>query len=171
MKRIINILLLLLLVQTITFAQGVGVDSVQVVNVLPDTCFNKTIADSVKLKSVPFETIEREGGKYYAVTSDGHKEEITSFINGRKRVMVKDGDDHELVIDKDGNVMGVEEYTKCGGSSKLLSEYNAYRDSTMATSGNVKFSKVKDENYGFDEWRGADYSYDSCNTRSIIFFV
>lgn len=53
--------------------------------------------------------------------------------------------------------MGVEEYTKCVGSAKLLSEHNAYRDSTMATSGNVKFSKVKDENYGFDEWRGAEY--------------
>ena len=103
--------------QTFTFAQGVGVDSVKMVNVLPDTCFNNTIADSVKLKSVPFETIEREGGKYYAVTSDGHKEEITSFINGRKRVMVKDGDGHELVIDKDGNVMGVERSTRSAGGA------------------------------------------------------
>jgi len=70
---------------------------------LPDSVADTTISDTIKLKSVPFETIEREGGKYYAVTSDGHKEEITSFINGRKRVMVKDGDGHELVIDKDGN--------------------------------------------------------------------
>ena len=131
---------------------------------MPDTTFNNTIKDTIVLKYsrgiVPFETIEREGTKYYAVTSDGHKEEITSFINGQKRVMVKDGDGHELVIDKDGNVMGVEEYKKCGGSAKLLSEHNAYRDSTMATSGNVKFSKIKDETYGFDEWRGADYDKD-----------
>jgi len=62
---------------------------------LPDSVADTTISDTIKLKSVPFETIEREGGKYYAVTSDGHKEEITSFINGRKRVMVKDGDGHE----------------------------------------------------------------------------
>jgi len=77
-------------VQTITFAQGFDVDSVQVVNALVDSVTDNTIKDTIKLKSVNFETIERKGGKYYAVTSDGHKEEITSFINGRTRVMVKD---------------------------------------------------------------------------------
>ena len=89
------ITILLLLVQTITFAQGVGVDSVQVVNVLPDTCFNNTIADSVKLKSVPFETIRREDDKYFAVTSDNKDVEITSMINGKTRALVQDGDGHE----------------------------------------------------------------------------
>ena len=80
---------------------------------LSDTTYNNTIKDTIVLKYsrgiVPFETIAREGTKYYAVTSDGHKEEITSFINGQKRVMVKDGDGHELVIDKDGNVMLIDE--------------------------------------------------------------
>ncbi|MCR5695458.1 MAG: hypothetical protein K6G73_00650 [Marinilabiliaceae bacterium] len=106
---------------------------------LPDTTFNNTIADSVKLKSVPFETIEREGGKYYAVKSDGTKEEITSMINGKTRALVKDGDGHELVIDKDGNVMGVEEYKKCGGSKALLRENIKEKDSQVTKSGNVKF--------------------------------
>ena len=142
---------------------------------LPDTTYNNTIKDTIVLKYsrgiVPFETIAREGTKYYAGTSDGHKEEITSFINGQKRVMVKDGDGHELVIDKDGNVMGVEEYTKCGGSSKLLSEHNAHRDSTMATNANITFSKIPTENYGFDYWRGNDYykaEYPSYNGYTIL---
>jgi hypothetical protein len=38
-------------------------------------------------------------------------------------------------------MMGVEEYKKCGGSSKLMKEYNAHRDSTMAATGNVTFSR------------------------------
>ena len=125
---------------------------------LPDSTYNNTIKDTIVLEYskgiVPFETIRREGTKYYAVTSDS-EEEITSFINGKTRVMIKDGDGHELVIDKDGNVMGVEEYKKCGGSAKLLSEHNAHRDSTMSAKANIAFSKVENENYGFDYWRGA----------------
>ena len=158
------IAILLLLVQTITFAQGVGVDSMLVESASVDSVTDNTIKDTIVLEYskgyVRFETIRREGDKYFAVTSDNKDVEITSMINGKTRALVKDDNGHELVIDKDGNVMGVEEYTKCGGSSKLLSEHNAYRDSTMATSGNVKFSKVKDENYGFDEWRGAEYDKD-----------
>ena len=110
---------------------------------MPDTTFNNTIKDTIILEYskgyVNFETIEREGGKYYAVKSDGHKEEITSFINGRTRVMVKDGDGHVLVIDKDGNVRGVEEYKKCGGSKALLRENIKEKDSQVTKSGNVKF--------------------------------
>ena len=128
-----------------------------------DSTYNNTIKDTIVLEYskgiAPFETIRREGTKYYAVTSDS-EEEITSFINGKTRVLIKDGDGHELVIDKDGNVMGVEEYKKCGGSAKLLSEHNAYRDSTMSATANVAFSKIENENYGFDEWRGADYDRD-----------
>jgi len=121
---------------------------------MPDTTFNNTIKDTIVLKYsrgiVPFETITREGTKYYAVTSDGHKEEITSFINGRKRVMVKDGNGHELVIDKDGNVMGVEEYKKCGGSKALLRENIKEKDSQVTRSGNVKFLSAGD--YLFDTY-------------------
>lgn len=116
--------------------------------------YNNTIKDTIVLKYsrgiVPFETIAREGTKYYAVTSDGHKEEITSFINGQKRVMVKDGDGHELVIDKDGNVMGVEEYKKCGGSKALLRENIKEKDSQVTKSGNVKFFGTGD--YLFDTY-------------------
>ena len=145
-------------------ASNVFAQSDSILCEMPDTTFNNTIKDTIVLEYskgyVRFETIRREGDKYFAVTSDNKDVEITSMINGKTRALVQDGDGHELVIDKDGNVMGVEEYKKCGGSAKLLSEHNAYRDSTMATSGNVKFSKVKDENYGFDEWRGAEYDKD-----------
>ncbi|MBP5420518.1 MAG: hypothetical protein J6Y72_11990 [Bacteroidales bacterium] len=131
---------------------------------MPDTTFNNTIKDTIVLEYskgyVRFETIRREGDKYFAVTSDNKDVEITSMINGKTRALVKDDEGHELVIDKDGNVMGVEEYKKCGGSSKLLSEHNAHRDSTMSASGNITFSKVEKETYGFDEWRGADYDKD-----------
>ena len=129
--------------------------------VIACAAYNNTIKDTVTLCcGIKFESIRREGNKYYALRNDTLPVEITSAINGKNRTLIKDDNGHELVIDKDGNVMGVEEYKKCGGSSKLLSEHNAYRDSTMATSGNVKFSKVKDENYGFDEWRGAEYDKD-----------
>ena len=71
---------------------------------LPDTTYNNTIKDTIVLSYskgiAPFETIRREGTKYYAVTSNG-EEEITSFINGKTRVLIKDGDGHELVIDKE----------------------------------------------------------------------
>ena len=96
-----------------------------------------------------FETIEREGNKYYAVTSRG-REEITSFVSGKTRVLVKDGDGNELVIDKDGNLMGVEEYKKCGGSKALLRENIREKDSQVTKNGNVKFYSAG--NYLFDTY-------------------
>ena len=95
MKRIINILLLFLLTQTLTFAQGFSVDSVQMVNALVDSVADNTIKDTIVLEYskgiVTFETIRREGTKYYAVTSDS-EEEITSFINDKTRALIKDGE-------------------------------------------------------------------------------
>ena len=85
--------------QTITFAQGVGVDSVQVVNALADSVADNTIKDTIVLEYskgyVRFETIRREGDKYFAVTSDNKDVEITSMINGKTRALVQDGDGNE----------------------------------------------------------------------------
>ena len=154
MKRIINILLLLLLVQTFTFAQGVGVDSMLVESASVDSVTDNTIKDTIVLEYsqgyVRFETIRREGDKYFAVTSDNKDVEITSMINGKTRALVQDGDGHELVIDKDGNVMGVEEYKKCGGSKALLRENIKEKDSQVTKSGNVKFSG--NDTYLFDTY-------------------
>lgn len=119
--------------------------------------YNNTIKDTIRLGGVRFETISREGGKYFALTSDGTKEEITSAISGKSRALVQDSEGHELVIDKDGEPMGVAEYRACGGSKILMDENNAHRDSTMAAKGNVTFSKPENETYGFDCWRGEDY--------------
>ncbi|MCQ2201092.1 MAG: hypothetical protein MJZ27_03260 [Bacteroidales bacterium] len=127
--------------------------------------YNSSIKDTVKIDhGVTFETIEREGNRYYAVTGVGEREEITSMINGERRVLVKDEKGHELVIDKDGDVMGVEEYKSCGGSSLLLKQYNAEKDSMMATSGNVTFEKIDGEEYGFDKWRENSYDKDQYPT-------
>lgn len=71
--------------------------------------------------------------------------------------LVQDSEGHELVIDKDGEPMGVAEYRACGGSKILMDDYNAHRDSAMAAKGNVTFSKPENEAYGFDCWRGEDY--------------
>ena len=51
--------------------------------------------------------------------------------------LVQDSEGHELVIDKDGEPMGVAEYRACGGSKILMDDYNAHRGSTMAAKGNV----------------------------------
>gem|GEM_PF-1127818 len=116
--------------------------------------YNNTIKDTIVLKYskgyVRFETIRREGDKYFAVTSDNKDVEITSMINGKTRALVQDGDGHELVIDKDGNVMGVEEYKKCGGSKALLRENIKEKDSQVTKSGNVKFFSAGD--YLFDTY-------------------
>ncbi len=140
--------------QTFTFAQGVGVDSMLVESVSVDSVTDNTIKDTIVLEYskgyVRFETIRREGDKYFAVTSDNKDVEITSMINGKTRALVQDGDGHELVIDKDGNVMGVEEYTKCGGSKALLRENIKEKDSQVTKSGNVKFFSAGD--YLFDTY-------------------
>ncbi|MBP5419751.1 MAG: hypothetical protein J6Y72_08090, partial [Bacteroidales bacterium] len=116
--------------------------------------YNNTIKDTIVLEYskgyVRFETIRREGDKYFAVTSDNKDVEITSMINGKTRALVKDDEGHELVIDKDGNVMGVEEYKKCGGSKALLRENIKEKDSQLTKSGNVKFFSTGD--YLFDTY-------------------
>ena len=119
--------------------------------------YNNTIKDTIRLSDISFETISREGDRYFALTTDGTREEITSAINGTSRALVQDSEGHELVIDKDGEPMGVAEYRACGGSKKLMDDYNAHRDSMMTTKGNVTFSKFESETYGFDCWRGEDY--------------
>ena len=66
---------------------------------LPDTTYNNTIKDTIVLEYskgyARFETIRREGDKYFAVTSDNKDVEITSMINGKTRALVQDGDGHE----------------------------------------------------------------------------
>ncbi|MBP5420516.1 MAG: hypothetical protein J6Y72_11980, partial [Bacteroidales bacterium] len=102
--------------------------------------YNNTIKDTVTLCcGIKFESIRREGNKYYALRNDTLPVEITSAINGKNRTLIKDDKGHELVIDKDGNVMGVEEYKKCGGSKALLRENIKEKDSQVTKSGNVKF--------------------------------
>ena len=150
-----------LLVQTFTFAQGGSIDSVQVVYMLADSVVDNIVCDTIKFTTT-FETIKCKGNKYYALRNDTLPTEITWQINGQKRV---------LITDKDGNVMGVEEYKKCGISAKILSHHNAHRDSTMATNANITFSKIPTENYGFDYWRGNDYDkaeYPSFNGYTIL---
>ena len=101
--------------------------------------YNNTIKDTIRLGGVRFETISREGGRYFALTSDGTKEEITSAISGKSRALVQDSEGHELVIDKDGEPMGVAEYRACGGSKILMRENIREKDSLVVKSGNVKF--------------------------------
>ncbi len=101
--------------------------------------YNNTIKDTIRLDGVRFETISREGDRYYALTSEGEKKEITSAINGSSRALVQDTEGHELVIDKDGEPMGVPEYRACGGSKILLRENMREKDSLVTGEGNVKF--------------------------------
>ena len=113
--------------------------------------YNNTIKDTVTLCcGIKFESIRREGNRYYALRNDTLPVEITSAINGKNRTLIKDDNGHELVIDKDGNVMGVEEYTKCGGSKALLRESIKEKDSQVTRSGNVKFLSAGD--YLFDSY-------------------
>ena len=113
--------------------------------------YNNTIKDTVTLCcGIKFESIRREGSKYYALRNDTLPVEITSAINGKNRTLIKDDNGHELVIDKDGNVMGVDEYKKCGGSKVLLRESIKEKDSQVTRSGNVKFFSAGD--YLFDTY-------------------
>ena len=113
--------------------------------------YNNTIKDTVTLCcGIKFESIRREGNRYYALRNDTLPVEITSAINGKNRTLIKDDNGHELVIDKDGNVMGVEEYKKCGGSKALLRENIKEKDSQVTRSGNVKFLSAGD--YLFDTY-------------------
>ena len=113
--------------------------------------YNNTIKDTVSLCcGIKFESIRREGNRYYALRGDTLPVEITSAINGMTRTLVKDDKGHELVIDKDGNLMGVEEYRKCGGSKALLRENIKEKDSQVTKSGNVKFYSAGD--YLFDTY-------------------
>ena len=113
--------------------------------------YNNTIKDTISLCcGIKFESIKREGNKYYALRGDTLPVEITSAINGKTRTLVKDDKGHELVIDKDGNLMGVEEYKKCGGSKALLRENIREKDSQVTKNGNVKFYSAG--NYLFDTY-------------------
>ncbi|MCQ2228694.1 MAG: hypothetical protein MJZ13_02980 [Bacteroidales bacterium] len=126
--------------------------------------YNNTIKETIKLDDLSFETIVRKDGKYYAIvkTDAGKIEEvdITYSVDGKKRVAIEDKDGKQLVVDKNGEMMGVEEYKYCGGSALQLKQYNAERDSLMSTKGNVIFDMVEGEEYGFDKWRGEDYDKD-----------
>ena len=113
--------------------------------------YNNTIRDTVVVDScITFATIIREDSRYYAVSADGQKEEITSFINRQNRILVQDAEGHQLVIDKDGEPMGVAEYKECGSSKTLLRESIKNKDAQMSKTGNVKFFGTDD--YLFDTY-------------------
>lgn len=106
--------------------------------------YNNTVRDTVDLSRLPgcvrFETIRRDGARYLALAADGGEVDIPPMVGGRSRALVRDADGHELVIDKDGEPMGVEEYLACGGSRALLRENVRAKDARVAGRGGVRFS-------------------------------
>ena len=98
------------------------------------------------------------------MTEQGDTTDVTYSLERKRRVMVEDAKGDKLMLDKDGNVMGVEEYRASGGNERLLKTFNAKKDSLMSTTDNITFEKVETENYGFDKWRGEEYDRDQYPT-------
>ena len=123
------------------------------------TTYNNSIRDTINLGTykVNFATLVKQKGKYYAVTESGDTTDVTYSLERKRRVMVEDAKGNKLMLDKDGNIMGVEEYRASGGNERLLKTFNAKKDSLMSTTDNITFEKVETENYGFDKWRGEEY--------------
>lgn len=111
------------------------------------TIFNNTIADTINLQSATFETITREGTKYYAVISNGKKEETTSFINGQKRVMVKDGDGHENVTQEGVTLrwapMDMQTFQKGIDNGYVVERYAIVRDDEVLSVEEISKEKTK----------------------------
>ena len=130
------------------------------------TTYNNSIRDTINLGTykVNFATLVKQKGKYYAVTELGDTTDVTYSLERKRRVMVEDAKGNKLMLDRDGNIMGVEEYRASGGNERLLKTFNAKKDSLMSTTDNITFEKVETENYGFDKWRGEEYDRDQYPT-------
>ena len=74
-------------------------------------------------------------------------------VDETDKTLVQNKDGEEVVVTRNGDVMGVEEYKNTGGNNRMLRNHNKEKEeNNLASSGMVDFSPASNQNFGFDTY-------------------